>query len=116
MAHVTSIEKPLRESKNTSGPKVEREMSKIFHAQGFTLLVSSQLLRKRMMGQLDLARMVKDKSGWIIEIGEVKSSTIGEEMMIRGQRRRLFGAQKFLSGLFGYRSRLIPLTPPDPNN
>jgi hypothetical protein len=53
--------------------------------------------------------MRKDREGWIIEIGEVKSSEVGEMQMQRFQKLRLFSAQKFLSGIFGFRSKLIRL-------
>jgi hypothetical protein len=61
------------------------------------------------MGQIDLARIKKDRSGWMIEIAEVKSSHTGVEGMARSQRRRLLDAQTFLCQLFGHRSRLINL-------
>jgi hypothetical protein len=66
-----------------------------------------------MMGQIDLARMGKDKTGWLIEIAEVKSSDIGIESVMRGQRSRLFASVKFLTGIFGYRSKFILLTGED---
>lgn len=72
------------------------------------LLVSSQLLRERSMGQIDLARLRKERnSQWVLEIMEVKSSIVGEEMLIRGQRSRLYSSQNFLSSLFGISSKLI---------
>lgn len=61
------------------------------------------------MGQIDLARMLKDQSGWMIEIAEVKSSSVGEEKLLRGQRYRLFMAQRFLSAIFGHPSKLLSL-------
>ena len=73
------------------------------------MLVSPKLLRERQLGQIDLAKIIKDEGGWKIEIAEVKSSKIGEENILRGQRSRLFSSQNFLSGLFGFRSRLIHL-------
>ena len=96
--------------KSSLGLNAEISFSKTFHAEGTPLLVSHQLLRSRDLGQIDLARVRKDRGGeWLLEIGEVKSSIIGSEMMIRGQRARLFGSQKFLSGIFGFPSRLIRL-------
>ncbi|MCM2348480.1 MAG: hypothetical protein NDI69_00575 [Bacteriovoracaceae bacterium] len=80
-----------------------------FHAQGTALLVSPQLLRSRSLGQIDLARIRKDKDGWLLEIAEVKSSEVGEEQFLRFQKSRLMNAQKFLAGLFGHRSKLIRL-------
>lgn len=96
-------------SKSSSGLLNEIEHSVSFHAEGVPLLVSPSLLRQRFLGQIDLARLRKDRAGWLVEIAEVKSSETGTEKMLQGQRRRLFGAQKFLSGLFGSRSKLISL-------
>jgi hypothetical protein len=81
-----------------------------FHREGMALLVSPQLLRERQLGQIDLARLRKDSQGWIIEVAEVKSSEIGLEMILRGQRSRLFSSIKFLSGIFGHRSKFILLS------
>lgn len=88
------------------GFNLEKETSQTFHLQGVPLLVSSALLRSRNLGQIDLARICVDREGWIIEIGEVKSSSVGVEQMIRSQRSRLFASQHFISGIFGHRSRL----------
>lgn len=92
-----------------NGFKLEKEVSQHFHQEGIPLLVSPQLLRSRDLGQIDLARLIKDRTGWILEIGEVKSSVVGEEQMLRTQRFRLFASQRFLSGLFGHRSKLLRL-------
>lgn len=110
MVRARSTGRHSRASKNLCGLKNEIECSKSFHREGCPLLVSPDILRKRFLGQIDLARLKKDREGWVLEIGEVKSSEIGEEMMLRGQRARLFHAQKFLSGLFGHRSKLVCLT------
>lgn len=106
---VRFIEKPSKGSRNSCGLKKELELSVDFHSQGTPLLVSSSLLRHRCLGQLDLSRLMKDREGWIIELGEVKSSAVGEEMMERFQGSRLRASQKFLSALFGFRSKLIRL-------
>jgi hypothetical protein len=66
------------------------------------------LLRKRELGQLDLARLVK-KDSWVIEIAEVKSSDMGVENFERGQRKRIVSAGNFLSGMFGYPVKFIRL-------
>ncbi|WP_408096765.1 hypothetical protein ACJVC5_17145 [Peredibacter sp. HCB2-198] len=63
----------------------------------------------RNLGQLDLARIKKDREGWMVEVGEVKSSEIGQEMMERFQKNRIRSAQNFLSGIFGTRAKLISL-------
>lgn len=109
MGPVKFTANPLRVSKNTSGPENEIRCSIDFHKKGLPLLVSSQLLRSRNLGQIDLARLVKDKEGWVLEMGEVKSSEVGGEQMLRSQRSRLFSAQRFLAGLFGHRTKLILL-------
>ncbi len=83
------------------------EFSREFHAEGLPLLISPALLRLRNLGQLDLARLKKDKLGWVLEIGEVKSSAVGEELMERSQLKRLYSAQHFLAGLFGHRTKLL---------
>lgn len=101
--------KPSRASKSSSGLNEELFFSRTFHNEGTPLLVSPKLLRSRDLGQIDLARVRKERGEWILEVGEVKSSEIGIEMMIRGQRARLFAAQKFLSGIFGFPSKLIRL-------
>jgi hypothetical protein len=80
-----------------------------FHQEGIPLLVSPQLLRFRNLGQIDLARLNKEKLGWVVEIAEVKSSEVGAQAMERNQKQRLYSSQTFLSGLFGHRTRLISL-------
>ena len=62
------------------------------------------------MGQIDLARLKKDRQGWVIEIAEVKSSQMGANAILRGQRSRIFHSIKFLSGIFGHRSKFILLS------
>lgn len=96
-------------SENLSGIELEKFHSLKFHCEGIPLLVSAPLLRLRNLGQVDLARLVKDKEGWLIELAEVKSSEVGEEAMMKFQKKRLFAAQNFLSGIFGHRSKLIRL-------
>jgi hypothetical protein len=93
--------------KNSSGIKEELICSEKFHQEGFPLLVSPLLLRERSLGQIDLARIRKDKDGWIIELGEVKSSAMGEKAFMRRQKWRLESSQKFLSSLFGHRTKII---------
>jgi hypothetical protein len=51
--------------------------------------------------------MRKINSAWIVEIAQVKSSVVGIEMIQRGQKFRIFGAQKFISSLFGCPSRTL---------
>jgi hypothetical protein len=73
-------------------------------------LVSAGLLRSRNLGQIDLARLIKDRNGWILEIGEVKSSLMGEEHMLKQQQKRIFFAQNFLAALFGHRTKFVRMT------
>jgi hypothetical protein len=94
-------------SKNSSGLKTEKKVSLTFHAEGIPLLVSPELLRKRFLGQIDVARIRKDRTDWIIEVGEVKSSEVGIKQMEFSQTSRLFSAQNFLAKIFGYRTKLI---------
>lgn len=104
---VPSTGRPLKVLRNSSGLKKEIQHSLKFHQEGLPLLISEQILRSRNLGQLDLVRMRKISCGWIVEIVEVKSSLVGIEMIQRGQKCRIFGAQKFLSSLFGCPSRTI---------
>lgn len=109
MGHVLFTGKPSKVSKNSSGHKLEIEFSKDFHSEGLPLLVSPALLRSRDLGQIDLARLKKDKEGWVVEVGEVKSSELGVEQMVKSQMRRLFASQKFLASVFGHRTKLVRL-------
>lgn len=93
-----------------NGLELEKQFSSEFHRAGVILLVSPTLLRSRDLGQIDLARLIRDQAGWLIEIGEVKSSAQGLEQMERSQKKRLFSSQRFLSGIFGHRSRLIAMS------
>jgi hypothetical protein len=99
--------------KNTSGFEAEQRASITFHRCGIPLLVSPKVLRERDMGQLDIVRITKRSEGWVIEVAEVKSSIIGTEMMMRGQRSRLISAMKFLSGIFSSTSKFILLSGKD---
>lgn len=107
--HVQFTEKHSKVLKSSSGLLNEIKFSQDFHSDGIPLLVSARLLRARDLGQLDLSRIRKDRDGWLIEIGEVKSSEVGAFQMERFQKLRLYAAQKFLSGIFGFRSKLIRL-------
>ena len=100
----------MRVLKNTSGLKSEIKHSKGFHAEGLPLLISAQLLRTRDLGQIDLCRVKKDRGEWLIEVGEVKSSSDGIMMMSKSQRYRLNDSQKFLTAVFGHRGRILTLS------
>jgi hypothetical protein len=58
---------------------------------------------------VDLAKLLKDKSGWILEVSEVKSSEVGVEGLARAQKMRLLRAAGFLSGLLGVQVKLSTL-------
>ena len=108
MGQVPFIERPSKVSKN-SGLTSELTFSESFHREGIPLLVSSVLLRKRNLGQVDLVRLKKDPTGWVVEVGEVKSSEMGIFSMERNQKQRIFSTQNFLAMIFGYRTKLIRL-------
>lgn len=91
-----------------SGQSLERFRSLEFHSEGVALLVSPELLRLRGLGQIDLSRMQKRRE-WVIEIAEVKSSSVGEAAILRGQEKRITLAGKFLSGILGAPVKFIRL-------
>ncbi len=95
--------------KKLRGLDREKQFSLTFHARGIPVLISPKLLSERLLGQLDLVRIKKDQSGWLLEVGEVKSSSIGIENMERAQKKRIHAAQNFLAGIFSARTRLIHL-------
>ena len=88
--------------------RLELQHSLAFHSTGIPLLVSPDLLRQRGLGQIDLSRMQK-KENWVIEIAEVKSSSVGEDAFVRNQRKRIVSTGKFLSGIFGAPVKFIRL-------
>jgi hypothetical protein len=81
------------------GNYLEKKESVRFQKSYLPILVSSKLLRRRSMGQIDLCRL----NGNIIEIGEVKSSG---SLSIK-QKERLFASSSFLSDIFNRNSKLI---------
>ncbi len=95
--------------KEISGLANEKKFSSEFHEQGIPLLVSPMLLRSRDLGQIDLARIIKPRDEWVVEIAEVKSSLMGEAQMQKSQKRRLFSSQHFLAMLFGHRTKLVSM-------
>ncbi len=66
------------------------------------------------MGQLDLVKLVKKRNEWLIIVAEVKSSAVGAEALMAGQRSRILSAAHFLSGVFGYASLMQGLVKKDP--
>jgi hypothetical protein len=94
----------LKNSSHNRGESLEIFHSSKFHSTpSIPILISPALLRLRNLGQLDLVRISKDKCGWIIEIGEVKSSRLGIESAQKVQKLRLLASGRFISGLFGAR-------------
>lgn len=81
------------------GNLAEEITSVNFHSTGTALLVSSLLLRRRSMGQIDLARIEKK----VIIVAEVKSNGY----MSYKQNLRLRLAAGFLSQIFSLNSKLI---------
>lgn len=75
MESVLFTEKPLKELKNTYeiGEEFEKAQSIFFHGQGIPLLVSPRLLRKKNLGQIDLA-IIKNKKIIVIELKKNKTS------------------------------------------
>src|SRR5690606_26034357 len=107
--HLRSTEKPSKALKNLSPLKKEEWHSKKIHQIGIPLLASSKLLRERGLGQIDLARLEKMKNGFLIHLFEVKSSEVGEVMLLRGQRARLLASLQFLSQVLGYEGKFSVL-------
>ncbi len=80
-----------------SGARNESQHSIWFHAADLPLLVSPKVLRKRNCGQIDLAKLEKEK----IVIIEVKSSDRGIEVGMKSkQNTRLKKSASFLAFLF----------------
>ena len=108
MDRLRYIEKPLKVSKKSfpRGLKLEVESSRIFHLNSLPVLVSPSFLRSRYLGQIDLAKLTKDNNGWLLEVSEVKSSIVGAEASLSGQKTRLISACSFLGRLLGVRVKL----------
>lgn len=77
------------------GRKLEQSVSTQFHLEGVPLLISSNVLRKRNAGQVDLARMMRKGDVKWIQILEVKST--GNVSF--GQRARLKTAAQFIGAV-----------------
>ena len=84
------------------GRLFELEVSKTFHQQGVPLLVCAKLLRRKNLGQIDMARVISRSSRLVIEVQECKS---GGFLSAR-QLLRLRRASHFLGELFGVTSFL----------
>ena len=100
----------LKNSSHNRGESLEIFHSAKFHSTpSIPILISPALLRLRNLGQLDLVKMYKDKYGWIIEIGEVKSSLLGIASAQKGQKLRVLGSGRFISGLLSARLKFTAL-------
>jgi len=80
--------------------RLESEYSAYIHNNAVALLVSSQLLRRRGMGQVDVAWFLKKR----ILIAECKS---GHSILSFQQRARLRSSLFFLGSIFGSTGTLI---------
>lgn len=80
-------------SRLLKGNHFERTSSRRIHAQGTALLIDPAFLRRRGLGQVDLARI----RGARLEIYELKSSAIG--YLSATQRKRLHQSANFLAKL-----------------
>ena len=58
---------------------------------------------------MDLAVLIKDSAGFLLNLAEVKSSLVGVASLKDKQGRRLQNASNFLGSLIGARVRLITL-------
>ncbi len=92
-----STEEHLRESESSSKVKKglahECDVSAFFHKRGIPLLVCSNFLRKRSMGQLDVCTVINGK----IVVAECK---FGDQLPNTHQRKRLIKSCHFLGSLF----------------
>lgn len=80
--------------------KLESEYSTHMHKGEVALLVSSLILRRRGMGQIDVACLRRDK----LIVAECKS---GQSILSYKQRRRLRDSLFFLGCIFRRRGTLI---------
>ena len=80
--------------------KLESGFSNYAHQHFIPLLVSSHLLRKRGMGQIDISWIDKD----YLFVAECKS---GESILSFKQKKRLKSSLFFLTSLFGVKGKLI---------
>lgn len=85
------------------GQKFEQEISKDFHQRGIPILISPMLLRKKGLGQIDLAHLVNNK----VIVYEIKSSRIGKQSLYRGKQiTRLRRSTFWLARIFKKHAQL----------
>lgn len=82
---------------------LEARFSEFIHLENLPLLVSSQLLRRRNLGQIDVSWMDKK----YIYIAECKS---GNAFLGESQTKRLKGSLFFLATLFDIKGRLFKVS------
>lgn len=94
-------ERPLRELKNTfkKGSALEIKVSKKLHLDSTPVLVSANLLRKKGLGQIDLAILKEDK----VLLWEIKNSPY----LSLAQKSRLLKSAQFLAFVFKQKSSLV---------
>ena len=84
------------------GDRLEQGYSSIIHQSGVPVLVSSLLLRSLNAGQVDLAKLSKNKKSWVLLLYEVKYSQNPSKL----QLMRLWRAQDYLSKVLGLETKL----------
>jgi hypothetical protein len=84
------------------GKELERKLSIDFHKKSVPLLIDPYVLRKRGVGQVDLARIIFGQNYKYIELLEVKS---GAEVSIK-QNKRLRGSADLVGEVFQLPVRL----------
>ncbi len=80
--------------------KLEADISRIAHQKYIPLLISSELLRRRNMGQIDVSWLNKGK----VIVAECKS---GKSLLSHRQKGRLKRSLYFLGAIFSNRGQLI---------
>ncbi len=101
MGRARSIGKPSKVSANISKGKLREQRESLqFHQEGIPILVDSQLLRMRGMGQCDLVRFLPREN--LIDILEVKSRFRPSP----NQWARLKASANFLAAIFNKTPRL----------
>lgn len=94
-------------NKIQKGVTLEQKWSHLLHQEGLPFLIQAQLLRQLGAGQIDLARVIKAKDQWLLEIYEVKN----HPFLSGKQRQRLIGSMTFLAQLMGLPVRFGLLGP-----
>ncbi len=80
--------------------KLEADISRIGHQRYIPLLISSELLRRRNMGQIDVSWLNKGQ----VVVAECKS---GQSVLSYRQKARLKRSLHFLGAIFNNKGQLI---------